>query len=898
MHRKELLVASVAAFLTVLMVFSAVPFALAIHPSPDQFPRFDDIYFVISYPEDTAMTLARVGALDTMMGMIHPYNVEELLAGSAGTVLYPVGPAVSEWSPVGAAENWDCVDESVADFNTTYVNSTVLSGVGMNVTDFTQDAYEIDNTTLTGNILSVTVLGYAVSNVFRWWFELPPSLGCPGWAPDKIQFKVVVDGSDYYGPNEWPVYGHDDGWEVFSERWEVNPATNASWTWDDINNLVAGFRYVGVYKPASPYAYHPAYDLANKEWVNGTGEIKMTQFYVAIAYEKPGALPWQISQNPGFHMCYFGINCRNETPSTSGWMYDYHGRTAGMELYPLNDSNFRLALNYLFGCKKTAWIASQYEFINVRLDTCVPPANVKYFHTGLPPVPYDEDMAYHFLTDAPPNGMGMSNASGYWTYPNGTEMRQIYVMSPVEAPPSVATTEYAISLWNDFFGKMSDGTSDYFISDVIPFYPEILVTFYNRDHDIYFLCWGLGRDPDYLFDFFHPDADVFGGYNSPGLSDPSRPGYLGLNDILYAIKYWRWPNGTYILTDEEMVDIVKLAQEYLYVLVPYIPIYSRNYINMYNNTLAGWIESLGYGSNNDWSYGWLMNGDEVGGSVQWHCSGPIDTLLLPAAGSAYEFQVLGRIFEGGLTVDPFTHQDVYWLLTDYDFEPYVNATEGVEYGTHLTVEVRRNVYWQDGSVFDAYDVWFNWNYTDWIAPPGFATDIQRTFIRANIIDNRHAEVWINGTGLWIIYSYLGGIASFHPEIYFDNPSQNFTSWSQMETFEPWKTDYDTWMGTTGHPGLTCLIGTGGWIFVEWDEVAGVVHLTANRDWWAKNFIREDIDFNGKVEAKDIAYAIAAFGGTPGSPRWEYGRADVDWNNKVEGKDIAYVISRFGTKTLP
>jgi len=78
-------------------------------------------------------------------------------------------------------------------------------------------------------------------------------------------------------------------------------------------------------------------------------------------------------------------------------------------------------------------------------------------------------------------------------------------------------------------------------------------------------------------------------------------------------------------------------------------------------------------------------------------------------------------------------------------------------------------------------------------------------------------------------------------------------------FTPWLEDYDTWTGSTGHGALTCLIGTGPWIFTDWNQVAGVVALLANRPdaiwtgnpgYWAYWFLRDDMTFDGKVDLFD------------------------------------------------
>jgi hypothetical protein len=60
----------------------------------------------------------------------------------------------------------------------------------------------------------------------------------------------------------------------------------------------------------------------------------------------------------------------------------------------------------------------------------------------------------------------------------------------------------------------------------------------------------------------------------------------------------------------------------------------------------------------------------------------------------------------------------------------------------------------------------------------------------------------------------------------------------------------------------------------------------------------DINYDGKVDGKDIAMAASAFGSQPGDPRWKM-EADLDNNGKIDGKDIAKIAKDFGKRvTLP
>jgi ABC-type transport system substrate-binding protein len=249
---------------------------------------------------------------------------------------------------------------------------------------------------------------------------------------------------------------------------------------------------------------------------------------------------WSVTAAPGFHMCAGQINCRDVTPDTSGGRLDYHGRTPGFELYPLNITAFRYALELLVGCNKTVWINDIYGYINVRLDTNIPPANVKWYNPSIVPYPLDWDEAYNQLIAA---GFSGTVGGDDWLMPNGQPLREpIYTMAPIEAPTTVELARRHCKSWNSFFcgyEGLPEPPHDYnFVLDIVLFYDEIDTMFYNRDHDIGMLCWGLTRNPDYLWDFFHPDADIPDAANSPGLD------YRPLNAMIDALKWCMWTEKT------------------------------------------------------------------------------------------------------------------------------------------------------------------------------------------------------------------------------------------------------------------------------------------------------------------------------------------------------------------
>lgn len=59
----------------------------------------------------------------------------------------------------------------------------------------------------------------------------------------------------------------------------------------------------------------------------------------------------------------------------------------------------------------------------------------------------------------------------------------------------------------------------------------------------------------------------------------------------------------------------------------------------------------------------------------------------------------------------------------------------------------------------------------------------------------------------------------------------------------------------------------------------------------------DINFDGKVDIKDIARAARAFGAYPGDPRWDL-ECDINVDGKIDIKDVAAVAKNFGAVYQP
>lgn len=547
------------------------------------------------------------------------------------------------------------------------------------------------------------------------------------------------------------------------------------------------------------------------------------------ALEAVEGFDWvDITSDKGFHLCYIGINCRDVYPDTAGKWYDYHGRMPGDSNYPLNCSEFRYALSRI--CDIDPELEPIYGPINTRAYTPVPAALGEWHNPNAPPPDkrtQDLNEAYTVLTDA-----GWSNSTGDWMTPTGVELRQIWVIAPTEAPPTCQFTSAMIDDWNAFFGTNSVG-ADYFLEDYMSFYPEIDVTFYDRDHDIYMLCWGLGADPDYLYYFFHPDTDVEGGSNSPGLD------YEPLNDALWQLYYGTNKTTKEPLTHTQMVEQAWDAQQHIFELAPYIPIYHRTYYAGWDKELTGYpIDSAGYGaygyqtdfpfSNIEWT------GSKAGKTdMNFHLGGPIDTLNPAFAGSVYEVTILGRVYDSLITTSPRTKEKLPWAGTGWQEEPWADPANGVTAGKKITFYLRNDVYWHCGEQATSEDVKFAWDlvkenqvgeyYSTW--EKLIKTETEGPYI---------AKCYLNTTSPWVLLDMAGAAFDFPKHIYepyFGHPAE-------LQAFHPWEERHpgwegapETWPAEWPHSfPLTKLCGTGNYVFDHFDKAADVVYLERAKPW--------------------------------------------------------------------
>ena len=554
-----------------------------------------------------------------------------------------------------------------------------------------------------------------------------------------------------------------------------------------------------------------------------------------------------ISQ-PGFHVCYIGINTRDYVPDDAGQP------DAGRPLAPLNWTDFRQAL---------AWAGLSMDEKEVAIDQIYGAGVVVPAYTIIPEAlgvwhnPYVEKPGCNFTKAweiLQGSGFYINETTGQLIQPNGVPVRDsIDVIAPAEAPTSVEFTKRWVWKWNNFTQVFLGVTNCKFNLAVIPFNTEVVNAFYWRDFDMYFLCWGLSRFPDFIYDFFHSSQDMPWGYNSPGLHDPV------LDALLEKIKWG--------LVYEEKLEACYEAQKILVeVDVPYVYLYHRNYWcalkNYYGYTgedrrLVNAVNMKGTGADNGWTWmhmHWSTN--RSGGWVNYIWGSRADNYHPGWADSAYEIWVIGQALEGLTAVNPDLKDipfiSVSWKAETFDWPPL-----NIYNGTKVTFRIRGDVKWQDGVPFTVEDIKFAWDYMKNF--PRFYSTYEY-LMWVEIHDPYTITAYLNVTSQYVIYDYAGLAMMFPKHIYEKEGSIDI---------DPATISYEDWMGSSPATGLplTALVGTGPYyiLYGSIDEAKTHGKLVRNPNYWINSPVKGAINISGRIDpgvAADYSIVITNYGAKP------------------------------------
>ena len=455
-----------------------------------------------------------------------------------------------------------------------------------------------------------------------------------------------------------------------------------------------------------------------------------------------------LSVAQGFHIFFMGFNLRKE---------------------PWNNLALRKAVAHAIPRQQI--VRDLFSGYSTPISAFLPPAS-PYFEPNVPSYPYDPEAARSILEEA-----GWSwDPAGHLVPPGSdTALGSFKILGPTaQAAPTTVELARRIA---DALGKIGLRV------ELEPLDFSVMIRRLDvHDFDLFVMAWSLSRDPDNLFAFFHSSMDVEGGYNIQGLHDP---------EVDEVTERLRWAPDR--KTAEEAVG---KAQRLLSEKLPWVPIYSRYMITAVRKDWKGLVSSEVTTADNLWT---LLSMEPVSGKIRpvfWALSDEPRSLNPLSSSSAYDWQVLGLIYDGLIAVDPYTMEDIPWLATDWKIET-AESEEGPK--TRLVFTLRKNVTWHDGSPFTAEDVKSTLLFLKENNIPRYYDSV-RDIESVETPDDFTVIVTMEKTSYWYLHN-IGGTPILPAHIL--KLAEDWKSWQPMRTPHPEK------------KGLTMLVGTGPFVFNEY-----------------------------------------------------------------------------------
>ena len=329
------------------------------------------------------------------------------------------------------------------------------------------------------------------------------------------------------------------------------------------------------------------------------------------------------------------------------------------------------------------------------------------------------------------------------------------------------------------------------------------------EFDMYVLAWSLSKNPTHLVNFFHSKEDVEAGYNRPGIRNAE------LDKILDELD-----NAADLKTARAAADAAQmiLARE-----MPYVPLYSRPYIDAFNKTqVTGYVDMKGFGAasyNNQWTLLNIRRVDRTGkpiegGTIRWSLSEEPKNLNPVTASSAYSWEVLNKIYDGLSASHPDTLVDMPWMAEKWDIGTW--DVEPGKKGTTVTWYIRKGIKWSDGVPFTAKDVKFTIDFLKETQAPRYKPNTD-PIVKVELINDYTVKVYFDTVSYWHFYS--AGL-NFLPMHIWKNVKD-------YKTFEPWNEAHPT------IKGYTKLVGHGPFIVKEY-RAGEFVRLVKNPNYWRLN----------------------------------------------------------------
>ncbi|MDO5562033.1 MAG: ABC transporter substrate-binding protein [Synergistaceae bacterium] len=271
------------------------------------------------------------------------------------------------------------------------------------------------------------------------------------------------------------------------------------------------------------------------------------------------------------------------------------------------------------------------------------------------------------------------NLAGTLVAPNGKAIPKLKLMTPL-ARVAPTTAELAEQIADSLRAVG-------FPVEVEPMdFSAMLAKLNDKKYSLAVLAWGMGRNPDSLYSFYHSSMDMPGGQNLTGTHDKQ------LDNTLDRLRFAKNKQDAERASSE--------AQHLLADLVPSVPIYSRFSVAAVSKKWKNVLMTDKITADNMWT---LMMAEPKDGKKR-----PLNMALAEeprnmnpfVASSAYTWQVLGMIYEGMIGTDPFTLKDMPALAESWSVE---TVGGGADARTVLNFKIKKGLKWNDGTPLTAHD---------------------------------------------------------------------------------------------------------------------------------------------------------------------------------------------------
>jgi peptide/nickel transport system substrate-binding protein len=414
------------------------------------------------------------------------------------------------------------------------------------------------------------------------------------------------------------------------------------------------------------------------------------------------------------------------------------------------------------------------------------PAISPYCDADDPPPPRSADEARKELEEA-----GWTwNRSGWLVAPDGRELPTTTILCP---PSSVAATTTEIA---ELFAETLRSLGIPAEAEPLDF-QTMLARVDVGDFDACTNAWSMSRDPDVLFAFYHSSMDVEGGYNISGISDPE------LDETLSELRY---------APDESAARVASSrAQRILADLCPVIPLYSRYSISAMSKSWDGIFETDRNTSDNLMTM--ISMTPKEGGErpIYWNIPEEIRTLNPLVSSTAYDWMVLGTIYDSMISVDPYTFEDMPWLAEKWSIETVGNASV-------LNFTLRDGLLWQDGRPLTVEDIAYSIQFIKDNSVPRFFDNVKDVESVEFDKDARTLRVTMSNVSYWHLHNIGGGVLVMPKHIL-----ENVPDW---HAWQPTNRPHKALDGTD----LTELIGSGPFTFRE-SRTGEYVRMTRNENYF-------------------------------------------------------------------